>query len=149
MIFDAKGSLYGTTTSGGNPKGDGTIFKLVPPKQGGSWQEQLLQTFYSTGDQNGAFPSATLVFDSSGNWYGTAAAAGEFGGGTIFQFVPSLKESKLKIKVLHAFSSPPDGHQPESGLVLGSMGELYGTTLYGGTGTACDFGCGTVYELQP
>ena len=49
---------------------------------------------------------------------------------------------------LYSFKGGSDGASPE-GVILGSNGALYGTTLTGGANT-CDYGgylCGTVFEL--
>ena len=55
--------------------------------------------------------------------------------------------------VLHAFHSVPhgsDGYLPFSGVTLDAAGNLYGTTLNGGSSTFCPgFGCGIVYKLSP
>jgi uncharacterized repeat protein (TIGR03803 family) len=43
-----------------------------------------------------------------------------------------------------------DGYFPQSGLIIDSAGNLYGTTIYGGRGVCSStfpFGCGTVFEL--
>jgi uncharacterized repeat protein (TIGR03803 family) len=34
LIFDSNGALYGTTSTGGSSKNDGTVFKLTPPAAG-------------------------------------------------------------------------------------------------------------------
>lgn len=60
-------------------------------------------------------------------------------------------------KVLHSFplSSSPGGTGPSGNLVFDAAGNLYGTTVYGGTGSGDDcldgsiYGCGTAYELSP
>jgi len=56
-------------------------------------------------------------------------------------------------KVLYTFGRLPDGGVPPSGpgLVLDSSGNLYGTTVQGGTGLGCgaNSGCGTVFKLSP
>jgi uncharacterized repeat protein (TIGR03803 family) len=72
LIFDAAGNLYGTTASGGE-FGWGTVFKLTPNADG-SWTESLLHVF--SGQTDGAFPFAGLIFDAAGNLYGTALEGG-------------------------------------------------------------------------
>jgi uncharacterized repeat protein (TIGR03803 family) len=86
VIFDDRGNLWGTSSGGGidNP---GTIFKIVPT--GGSWKETVMFSF--TGQSTGVYPSATLVMDPSGQFYGTTLWGGPTGtttGGVAFQFTP-------------------------------------------------------------
>jgi uncharacterized repeat protein (TIGR03803 family) len=50
--------------------------------------------------------------------------------------------------VLHTFNIG-DGDTPYGGVVFGADGNLYGTTFYGGSSTACNGGCGVVYKLTP
>jgi uncharacterized repeat protein (TIGR03803 family) len=55
--------------------------------------------------------------------------------------------------VLYNFCSQPkcaDGYEPTGSLVMDKKGNLYGTTVFGGTGSACGSnGCGTVFKLTP
>lgn len=51
-------------------------------------------------------------------------------------------------KVIYSFQSGADGEGPYAGLLADSSGNLYGTTVYGGS-SACVSGCGTVFELSP
>jgi uncharacterized repeat protein (TIGR03803 family) len=84
LILDATGNLYGTTAHGGF-NNYGTVFKITP--QG---QETVLYRFQS--GSNGAVPQAGLIFDATGNLYGTTQLGGDnsyFGHGTVF---------KLKLK---------------------------------------------------
>jgi uncharacterized repeat protein (TIGR03803 family) len=61
----------------------------------------------------------------------------------------SYGATRPTVAVLYSFpgatSTPPD----PGGVVIGPGGVLYGTTLWGGTGSACLTGCGTVYSLTP
>jgi len=50
---------------------------------------------------------------------------------------------------LHDFSGGTDGANPAGGVVIDSSGNLYGTTFWGGTGTACAEGCGLVFKITP
>ncbi|HUO29391.1 MAG TPA: choice-of-anchor tandem repeat GloVer-containing protein [Bryobacteraceae bacterium] len=48
------------------------------------------------------------------------------------------------LNVLHNFAHNELGYLPVGGVTIGSNGELYGTTVYGGAS-----GCGILYELVP
>jgi uncharacterized repeat protein (TIGR03803 family) len=84
LTFDAVGNLYGTTNFGGY--GGETVFELTP-NAGGVWTDTVLHGFSKQGE-NGAGPFAGLVFDASGNLYGTAYSGGAFGQGTVFEITP-------------------------------------------------------------
>ncbi len=146
MIIGPEGTLYGTT-SGGGAAGFGVVFKLQPPASickstSCSWTETVLHSF-SSGPQDGADPSyAPLVFDHAGNIYGTTADGGASNGGTVYEMSPS--GGGWVENVIYSFQVVPDGSQPTSGVVFDSAGNLYGTTVTGGT----DQG-GTVFQLTP
>jgi uncharacterized repeat protein (TIGR03803 family) len=137
LIFDASGNLYGTT-SGGGAYGAGTVFELKP-KAGGSWAEKVLHNFGNGKD--GAAPYASVIFDTSGNLYGTTYKGGAYGDGTAFQLVPV--GSGWKEKVLHSFGKGKDGAEPVGSMVFDATGSLYGTTQRGGANKSQ----GTVFEL--
>jgi uncharacterized repeat protein (TIGR03803 family) len=142
LIMDRAGNLYGTTSVGGAAK-LGTVFGLTPGANG-KWTEQVLYSF--TGGNDGAGPRASLIFDQAGNLYGTTFGGGA--GGTVFELTPGAN-GKWTEKVLHSFGAGNDGANPVASLIFDQVGDLYGTTLYGGTGPGCDNGCGTVFELTP
>jgi uncharacterized repeat protein (TIGR03803 family) len=134
LIMDAKGSLYGTTVYGGdincNPDPCGVVFKLTGRK------ETVLHAF--KGSPDGAFPSAGLFMDSTGNLYGTTGNGGhDTNGGIVFEVGQDGKKREL-----HTFRGARGGSDPQAGVVLDAQGNLYGTTLYGPTGTG-----GTVFEI--
>jgi uncharacterized repeat protein (TIGR03803 family) len=81
------GVFYGTTFTGGSVD-NGTVFKISPPSvAGGSWSESIAYAFsHSPGD--GALPLAGLIADGSGALYGTTAAGGSSGEGTVFRLTP-------------------------------------------------------------
>jgi uncharacterized repeat protein (TIGR03803 family) len=150
LIFDSGGNLYGTTWRGG-VYGAGTVFELTPDLSGG-WTEMILHDFGKSVD--GASPYSGLILDAAGNLYGTAYYGGTYDGGMVFELTPTARGSWME-KLLHNFnnSNGKDGYQPYAGLIFDTKGNLYGTTLYGGSGACNDgifgSGCGTVFELMP
>jgi uncharacterized repeat protein (TIGR03803 family) len=147
LIFDAAGSLYGTTRGGGTSSCDcGTIFKLTPDSHGG-WTHSILYSF-TDANKNGGVPFTTLVMDKAGSFYGTAEGGiGPCNGGCGVVFKLSAgSNGKWKYTVLHRFTDATnDGAEPFSGLVFDKAGKhLYGTTAFGGT-----YNQGTVYEITP
>ncbi len=71
LIMDQAGDLYGLTHEDGQFQ-LGSVFKLTPGN--GGWTYSSLHDF--TGGSDGAYPRGTLIFDSAGNLYGTAAEGG-------------------------------------------------------------------------
>ncbi|HTZ98358.1 MAG TPA: choice-of-anchor tandem repeat GloVer-containing protein [Terriglobales bacterium] len=143
LIFDALGNLYGTTYVGGD-SGDGVVFELSPTSSG--WKESVLHSFQGA-PHDGDFPFGGLIFDASGNLYGTTFTGGEYSGGLVFELSPS--GSGWVETILHSLGADGDGFWPEAGLALDSQGDLYGTTAYGGNLTCAVDGCGVVFELKP
>jgi uncharacterized repeat protein (TIGR03803 family) len=101
-----------------------------------------LHTFISGTD--GRAPWGQLYEDTAGNLYGTTVSGGTSGLGTVFEVSPS--GNSWKEAVLHSFAkaSGTDYEGPEANLVMDGAGDLYGTTLYGGSR-----GAGMVFELTP
>ena len=89
LVFDSKGNLYGTATAGGNGSG-GTVFRLRPA--GNTWALSTLYDF--TGAPDGSDPASKLIFDGTGNLYGTTQysgsgqGCGNYGCGTVFEVSP-------------------------------------------------------------
>jgi uncharacterized repeat protein (TIGR03803 family) len=149
LVFDAAGNLYGTTELGGTAK-DGVVFRLAPNGSGG-WNETVLYSFQG---YDGSEPRGTLIFDATGNLYGTTTFGGInncFSGcGEVFKLAPAAS-GHWSLTLLHKFSGGVDGKNPESGVVFDSAGNLYGTTEFGGfTGRGCESSaCGVAFELSP
>jgi uncharacterized repeat protein (TIGR03803 family) len=136
LTVDASGNVYGTATHGG-PTQSGTVFKLTETRDG-RWKETLVYGFPN--DRNGYAPGGNLVFDRSGNLYGTAGTAACNGGcGVVFKLAPR-KNGTWKYSLVHRFRGP-DGEYP-NGLTMDSKGNLYGTTSLGGT-----YNYGVVFEI--
>lgn len=83
LVMDSEGNLYGTTFADG-VYGFGSVFKLT--RSGGGWSYHSLHDF--TGGRDGGNPMSALVFDGSGNLYGTASAGGQYDKGVVFKVVP-------------------------------------------------------------
>jgi uncharacterized repeat protein (TIGR03803 family) len=128
LIFDATGNLYGTTFNGGANQG-GVVFKLAPNSDG-SWTESVLYTFCSlTNCSDGSSPDGNLIFDQSGNLYGTTYTGGVSDLGTVFKLAPNSDGSWTE-SVLHSFAGGTDGGLPAAGLIFDAAGNLYGTSGY-------------------
>jgi len=141
VIFGSDGNLYGTTGYGG-ASGAGTVFKLTPGNAGADWTETVLYSFANGAD--GGYPYCTLVYDGSGNLYGTTLNGGNAGNGVVFELSPPQSGGAWTEQVLHSFDSATDGNFPRAGVVFDASGNLYGTTENGGTN-----GWGTVFEVSP
>jgi uncharacterized repeat protein (TIGR03803 family) len=91
-----------------------------------------------------------VVWDSSGNLYGTTQLGGKGitgDSGTIFEL--RYANGQWKHRLLHSFQAfQGDGEVPYAGLISDGAGNLYGTTSSGGTYTCSNAGCGTVFELR-
>jgi uncharacterized repeat protein (TIGR03803 family) len=144
LVFDSVGNLYGTATAGGT-SGEGVLFRLAPPhKAGAPWTERLLHQFGTGTD--GVLPGG-LVFDLSGRLYGVARG-GKLPGGVVFRL--ALQQGNhWTYALLYNLGGFPDGARPQAAPVFDGKGNVYGTTLEGGTGQNCQGGCGTVFETLP
>ncbi len=113
--------------------------------------EKVVHSF--NGVPDGSDPAATLAQDAAGNFYGTTVSGGTGtlctnGCGTVFELSP-LAGGKWKEKVLYSFTGGSDGRNPYGGVILDSKGDLYGTTVSGGSGGTCSGdGCGVVFLLS-
>jgi len=142
LIFDSKGSLYGTA-GGGGAKQKGVVFRLEP--EGGRWSESTLHTFGSGNAP--CCPEAGLISDFAGGMYGVTLAGTHFRG-TVFRLMPSSTGRGWSFSALYEFTGAPDGDHPVAALLLDKRGNLYSTTLWGGSGTGCGYGgCGTVFKV--
>jgi uncharacterized repeat protein (TIGR03803 family) len=114
-----------------------------------SWAANNEQVVYNfTGGNDGGQPAAQLVFDSAGNMYGTSVVGGLFGCGTVFKL--SFSGNQWQETALYSFDCFATGKNPYGGVIFDSAGNLYGTTVAGGSGGVCSGdGCGVVYELTP
>ena len=157
VVFDEAGDLYGTTEWGG-AYGWGTVFKLTHNLDG-SWTETVIHNF--TGGADGAYPDhQVLVFDATGNIYGTAGLGGDLnkqcypsnwgpGCGVVFKLTPN-PDGTWTQSVLYTFTGGKDGGVPAAPLTFDAAGNLYGKTAIGGGKGCPDYhGCGVIFKLSP
>lgn len=134
LIMDSADNLYGTTYYGGNYD-VGTVFKISP-----AGSETILHSFGSPG-ADGNNPQAGVIMGNNGYLYGTTVNGGANGLGTVFKVAPGGSES-----VLYSFGATTTGSplpNAQTGLVMDSAGNLYGTTFTGGAN-----GAGMVYKID-
>jgi uncharacterized repeat protein (TIGR03803 family) len=138
LIFDNTGTLWGTTLEGGNSV-RGTLYKVTA-----DGTETVAWAFSNFPD--GGNPQDGVVFDGTGNLYGTLASNGNDDPGFIFKWsIPDQAES-----IVYSFPPLPAGRGPIGVLAFDAKGNLYGTTYAGGGNHApgCDLnGCGTAFEV--
>lgn len=165
-LLSKNGVLYGTTYNGGTA-GLGTVYELIPAVSG--WTEKVLHTF--TGGVDGANPLSDLTLAASGSLFGTTSQGGQYvvtnqpptctqtspctvgAAGIAFELTPT-GGSVFTETLLYTFTGGTDGGSPESALIMGTNGALYGSTFWGGSANGCPIGdypqgCGTVYQLLP
>jgi uncharacterized repeat protein (TIGR03803 family) len=132
-VFSSAGEFTGTTTAGGE-FGGGTVFEID------SSRDEWLPFAFGGDPQTGYAPHAGVIFSNLENIYGTT-----YEGGSSYGTVFEISSADYTEQVLHDFNcGPVDGCYPIAGLVMDAKGNLYGTTLLGGT-ASCD--CGTVFSL--
>jgi len=144
LIQAADGNFYGTTYNGsssgcfpGGGGGGGTFFQLT--------SSGTLSTLADFCQPNGVYPNSALVQAANGNFYGTTYAGGDGtneGYGTVYEMTPTGSLTSLYSFCLQ--TGCPDGNLPQ-GLILGTDGNFYGTTRFGGKIE----GYGTVFEITP
>jgi uncharacterized repeat protein (TIGR03803 family) len=141
------GAVAGFVQSSGLGLQPGAIVQVSP-----TGQFQLIHTLAANGSE-GDTPGGPLVQDSTGALYGMTASSNnnynQTAAGVAFKVTTAGQYS-----ILHSFTGGADGMVDTEGfipvLILGSDGNLYGTTIAGGntTSTNCaPFGCGTVFQL--
>jgi len=153
LTIDANNNIYGTAFGGGGTARYGTVFSL--DNDGRGWTLNSLHTF--AGGDDGAGPAARLVFGPDGVLYGSTSAGGGgpclqsnnyHGCGTIYSIRPPAQAPASVIfdwssSILYSFSGT-DGSYPQGELTFDQAGNIYGTTVNGGSA-----GWGLIYRLAP
>ena len=151
LTMNPAGDLYGTAAYGGSTAGTcgsagcGTAFKLTHKSE---WIFSPLYSF--AGGNDGTTPKAPVTIGADGTLYGTTSNGGQDDVGTVYHLrpKPTICRSTLCLwqEAGYAFhGDSTDGHLPQAGVVFDRAGNLYGTTVLGGS----DGGLGTVYQLSP
>ena len=91
-------------------------------------------------------PANSLSIDGAGNLYGTTVRDGAYEHGNVFKLVPG--NAGWTYTSLYDFTGGTDGDSPQSKVTFNANGNLYGTTVSGGTGCG-GAGCGVVWEITP
>ena len=128
ITFDGDGNMFGTTTLGG-AFNKGTVFEFAK----GSTAITSLASFTT----NTSSPEAGVTLDSAGNIFGTTPYGGPSGSGTVYELV----KGSSTITTLASFDGA-NGGGPFTKVTLDDSGNLYGTTVRGGT-----YGGGTVFGI--
>lgn len=143
LAMDAAGNLYGTTGNGGTgvscSLGCGVVFELS--QAGNSWNETVIHNFSGSDGQSPAYlimSDRVIAGKRQFLLFGTAAAGGSGGAGTVFEM--SQSKTGFQFTTLHDFTGA-DGQYLDARLILVN-GRIFGTASYSGSG-----GYGTVFEL--
>jgi uncharacterized repeat protein (TIGR03803 family) len=121
------------------------VVMLAAPGVRAVAQETVLHSFENNG-KDGMYSYASLIFDGSGNLYGTTQLGGAHNSGAVFELIPPTPPAaRWTEKILHSFNlNGKDGSEPYASLILDGAGNLFGTTAGGGAHDS-----GTVFELIP
>lgn len=138
LVNDGAGFLWGTTRDGGPNAGyaggSGTIFKVDTS----SGVLTTVVVFTDQGASNrGSHPSAELVSDGTGSFWGTTYQGYDSGSGSVAGTVFKLNASTGVLTSLAEFTfadTPHKGFFPRAGLVSDGVGFFWGTTESGGKG---------------
>jgi uncharacterized repeat protein (TIGR03803 family) len=130
-------TLYGTAAAGGS-SGNGTVFALNTEGSG------FTNLYNFPGGSDGNLPQSVLILSGS-TLYGTAAAGGSSGNGTVF----AVNTNGMGFTNLYDFTATDpdtgtngDGANPQAGLILS------GNTLYGTANSGGSSGNGTVFAVN-
>lgn len=141
LVFDQRGNIYGTTEGGGTgtcSRGCGTVYELS--KNSGGWSLLVLYSFPGDTFPDDYAPVGGVIFDQTGNLYGTASAGGDYFGGTVYELTPS--NGSWSKNTIFSFDDGFTGVESDASLLIDASGALYGTTQAGG-----QYQNGTAFEL--
>jgi uncharacterized repeat protein (TIGR03803 family) len=157
LIQGLDGNIWGGGTGEGTYGDGGSIFKMTP-----AGKYTPVYTFCSLANCADGQGPGGLILGRDGNYYGITTEGGANSSidcngesvstcGSVFRLTAAGV-----LTTLYSFCAQPsctDGSHPQGNLLIGSDGEIYGITAYGGTGSACvndgtqPTGCGTVFKI--
>jgi uncharacterized repeat protein (TIGR03803 family) len=140
LTLGPDGNFYGSTYYN-EIDDDGTLFRVTT--------NGVLTTLVEFTAADGAYPEAALTLGPDGNFYGSTAGGGSGdyvpgsdGYGTVFRVTTGGT-----LTTLVSFNDT-NGADPEASLTLGSDGNFYGTTAFGGASAGQEStGFGTVFRV--
>jgi uncharacterized repeat protein (TIGR03803 family) len=130
---------YLKPSSAGAPRTAAAPANSSPAPQGG------LRVLYGFNANDGSTPEQDLTFDTQGNLYGTTTSGGDGNNlGTVFKLTPNSNGTWSETVLRSFAANGEDGNQPRGGVIFDKAGNLYGTTIMGGSHSA-----GTIFEMTP
>jgi hypothetical protein len=152
----AGGVLYGVTENGGSSTscgnvtfGCGVAFTITPPTEtGGPWTENVLVELSggSTAPQPlGLVPGTNGTFVGATSEGGTTSKSCPFGCGTLFELIPPSQPGNPWTESVYDL---PVMNRNPAGLSSVPGGSVFGANFHGDD-PACEYGCGSVYQVQP
>ena len=139
LNYGTYGGFFGLS-SGGGEFGFGSLYQ-ISSLLGRHWNEGAVYSF--TGGADGAGPTGPLAVRINGEFYATTVP-GTDNYGAVVQFSPNSEAGWTETTLVTFDGSGNGGKSPQGGVVLDSLGNLYGVTQYGG-----QYQNGTVYEIRP
>jgi len=141
VAVDKNGNVFGITQEGGSAD-DGVLYEVTA---GGNFS--VLHNFCSEANcTDGITPVASPVIDKSGTLYGTTAGGGALGsnngGGVVYKFKGT--NYQVLYNFCPDFPTCSDGASPNTPVSLDTAGNIFGTTISGGTTFG---GNGVVFEV--
>src|SRR5581483_6620661 len=124
LVMDTKGNLYGTAYSGGGAN-TGAVFQVYS-NGNGTWSEQVIASVPEI--------FAGLAIDSQNYLYGTTS-------NSVIKIIPNGTNNWYLANIM-TFTTQAQGNTPNGTPMLDPVGNVYGTTTYGGKNNL-----GVIYKL--